>query len=76
MTETSANYAIHNFKIIAGGTGGRAFIVPLFNAYPLKSVKYFDFVDWAKAINIKGHTKIIKKKQLLKLPVIYYLQLS
>lgn len=30
------------------------FIIPIFNAYPLRTCKYLDFKDWEKAINIKN----------------------
>jgi hypothetical protein len=53
---------ISNFSIL------RSLIKPIFNAYPLRSAKYFDFTDWEKAINIKSQAKVIRKETLFESP--------
>lgn len=58
----SATLAFTNFKIL------RALIIPIFNAYPLRSAKYFDFKTWEEAINIKSQAKILKKGSSLNGP--------
>ena len=49
---SSVNYRVNKFSDI------RDKIIPFFNKYPLQSIKYMDFLDFSKAVDIvnnKGH---------------------
>lgn len=54
FTYGSATYRVHNFKII------RALLIPIFQAYPLRTAKYFDFMKWVSAIEIKSNGTIVR----------------
>jgi hypothetical protein len=54
-SKLSASLTILDLQVV------RSLIIPIFNAYPLRSAKYFDFKDWEKAIEINSQAQVVSK---------------